>query len=176
MKKIMKAVVISAAVGVLVPINLPAQSDEKIVVDWLRQERASLMTVGNLKLELYLQKQIGQAGAGVRRNLVSVHFDPANERIVIEREIYLDGVRAVNKACTGYLNEVRRELGIDSKRGAPRFPYESKVGDIYVPPELLTVKVGRSIENLIWISVIVGTDDSEYACAGNLLGSEITRL
>ncbi len=153
-----------------------AQSSEEVVIDWLRSEQASLLDVGNLKLELHLQKEIGRTSSAVSRNDVTVYYDPAAQKIFVARAVYLRNVGgSLNSKCRGYLNEVRTELGIDVQRGRPRLPYESTVGEIYVPPELLTVKVGREIEKTIQLFVTVETDDSEYACAGTLVGVEIIR-
>ncbi len=175
MAKSIAAFVLTIHIAFLVPAAL-GQSSEEVVIEWLRSEQASLLDVGNLKLELHLQKEIGRTSSAVSRNDVTVYYDPAAQKIFVARAVHLGNVGgSLNSKCRGYLNEVRTELGIDVQRGKPRLPYESKVGEIYVPPELLTVKVGREIEKTIQLLVTVETDDSEYACAGGLTGVEILR-
>ena len=171
MAKSIAAFVLTIHIAFLVPAAL-GQSSEEVVIEWLRSEQASLLDVGNLKLELHLQREIGRTSSSVSRNDVTVYYDPAAQKIFV----YLRNVGgSLNSKCRGYLNEVRTELGIDVQRGQPRLPYDSKIGEIYVPPELLTVKVGREIEKTIQLLVTVETDDSEYACAGTLVGIEIIR-
>ncbi len=175
MAKSIAAFVLTIHIAFLVPAAL-GQNSEEVVIEWLRSEQASLLDVGNMKLELHLQKEIGRTSTAVSRNDVTVYFDPAAQKIFVARAVYLRNVGgSLNSKCRGYLNEVRTELGIDVQRGKPRLPYESKIGEIYVPPELLTVKVGREIEKTIQLLVTVETDDSEYACAGTLVGVESIR-
>ena len=176
MAKSIAAFVLTIHIAFLVPVAL-GQSSEEVVIEWLRSEQASLLDVGNLKLERYLQKEIGRTSSAVSRNDVTVYYDPAAQKIFVARAVYLRIVGgSLNSKCRDYLNEVRTELGIDVQRGQPRLPYDSKIGEIYVPPELLTVKVGREIEKTMQLLVTVETDDSAYACGGSLLGNQVTRL
>ncbi len=176
MDKAITSLVLTICTAFWLPTAI-GQSSEEVVIEWLRSEQASLLDVGNLKLERFLQKEIGRTSSSVSRNDVTVYFDPAAQKIFVARVVYLRNVGgSLRSNCRDYLNEVRTELGIDVQRGQPRLPYESKVGEIYVPPELLTVKVGREIEKTMQLLVTVETDDSAYACGGSLLGNQVTRL